>query len=136
MCNIGETIKFCTCLDEQDIELENSNYWVLYRYNEKKDCHIIGEIMLPEYDLSLEKISMSSYLLEAISDQSNFDLPLDFQERDWFRIVLNVQNKDVVYDFEFYHGVWLAMEEPDSFSLVNNFEEVVYGSIEDKLKRI
>ncbi|MGB0871389.1 MAG: hypothetical protein ACPGSD_17500 [Flavobacteriales bacterium] len=132
MCNIGKTIKFCTCLDEQEIGLENSNYWVLYRYNEKKECHIIGEIMLLEYDLSLEKIRMSSYLLEAISDQSNFDTLLAFQERDWFRIVLNAQNKDAVYDFEYYHGVWLAMEEPNSISLVNNFEEVVYGNIEHK----
>ena len=136
MCLVSEKIKFCTCLTDSAEKL--NNYWILHRFNGKKEEFVLGMPLMPTelYDLNYE-INMQT-LATRLNESDAFDIPLTFKAKDQFEIVLNNLSKDqnqrLTYCFIFKKGLWVK-ETFDSFELMNKYDEYAFGKMKGIKKK-
>jgi hypothetical protein len=107
MCQVSDKIKFCTCSPEK--LFQPGNYWVLYRYNKRKNISMIGETFLP-YSIDIKQDEMNRQnLLDALNNTNSFDKPLEFQNGDLLLVSLKCGSEPgerLDYGFHFNNGSW------------------------------
>lgn len=132
MCKITNTIKFCTCINDNiDID-ELDQYWVLHRFNKDKDECIMGLPMLPDHLHPMFKIN-ADIISKALNTPEAFDKKIKFNNADRLEIVLGNNSDDdrrFSYTYEFSQGQWKSVES-DCFELMNKYVEIKSGEIKD-----
>lgn len=127
MCLQNNQFKLCSCkIDEENLP---HHYWVLYRFSEGKNLHIIGEAFLPYgFDEDIEKTA--SQILNRIKEPDAFDFEPDFLEKDCLTVHLQCEENQEhqSFQFEYKNGNWHSAEY-DAFDLMNCFEEMREGKI-------
>lgn len=135
MCIISSKIKFCSCVDENIQVDELNHYWVLNRYNKRKNSFTIGEIKLPYSSVEIDFNENLNIITNALEEQNTFDKKINFKEKDVLQIVLNnsSENHEEILEFEFEYksGKWQRRIDEDPFYLMNNFDEVHSGEIKE-----
>lgn len=128
MCKVTDQLKFCTCTKGAYENLPQ--YWLLYRFNQKKELFCMGEPVMrwnelnPHHHLNEEKI------LTRINDVDAFDKKIAFKEKDQLEVVLNNLSKDqMVFCFEYQQGKWIKADH-DMFELMNHYDEWTHGGFE------
>jgi hypothetical protein len=138
MCLVSEKIKFCTCVTDSAEKL--NNYWILHRFNARKDVFVLGMPLIPElYILNDMNYNINMQTLATrLNEPDAFDIPLTFKEKDQFEIVLNNLSKDeyriLTYCFIFKKGLWVK-ETYDSFRLMNKYDEYAFGKMKGSKKK-
>ena len=136
MCLVSEKIKFCTCVIDSAEKL--NNYWILHRFNGKKEEFVLGMPLMPTelYDLNY-KVNMQT-LATRLNESDAFDMLITFKAKDQFEIVLNNLSKDqdqrLTYCFIFKKGIWVK-ETFDSFELMNKYDEYAFGKMKGIKKK-
>lgn len=129
MCIVTNKLKFCTCKTGSVEQLKH--YWILYRYNSKKEWNVIGEVILP-MELSTNYEENKKTLSQRINETDAFDFATDFKDNDCLEISINNPETDVnphsKFCFSFKKGKW-KFEEYDVFHLINYFDEVQFGKL-------
>ena len=124
MCLQNHQIKFCTC----DIDEENlpENYWILCRYAEDIELMIVGEAILPNYDLlsDFDYLNNQNLILERLKESDAFDFKTDFQEQDVLEVYLKNKERSEKdsFCFEFQDKIWSATESAYYYFGLNHLE--------------
>jgi hypothetical protein len=132
MCQIFKDITFCTCgSSDIDALTELNDYWILYRYNEKLDVIIVGEVI---YDTLIKQAipnNLVEIVLEKLNNHSLFDKSLDFENNDRLHVYITLNDIGLNYGFEYNQGNWQEIEY-DYFTWVNKFEAIKGGELKSK----
>lgn len=133
MCIISDKIKFCTCIDA-DIDIEELNhYWVLQRYNKDKNDVVMGSPVLPGHLHPMFEINVE-LLVSTLNTPEAFDKIIKLKRGDRLEVVLCNNQTDgkepLYYSFKYTGKIWKSLE-PDCFDLMNRFDEVTAGEIEE-----
>ncbi|WP_031441905.1 hypothetical protein [Arenibacter algicola] len=132
MCIISDKIKFCTCVDA-DIDIEELNhYWVLHRYNKDKNENVMGSPVLPGHLHPMFEIN-AELLVGTLNTPEAFDKNIELERGDTLEVVLfnNQTDKEpLYYNFRYTGKIWKSIE-PDSFDLMNRFDELSAGEIKE-----
>ena len=131
MCTVSDKIKFCTCSDTDAYEL--NHYWILHRKIKGKNRMLIGEPIFDHYKLLPDFESNSTILCNRLNEADAFDKPIQFKEKDQFEVVFNNNDADkerITHCFLYKNGKW-TIAEFDSFNLLNKFDEINSGAIEN-----
>jgi hypothetical protein len=123
MCSISHEIKFCTCTPNKK---NLNNYWVLFRYKPEKNEYMMGEPMMPTELRDPEFYMNSAILCSRLNEPEAFDKPISFKEKDKLLVVIDANENDYEYTFEFLNGKWENAEE-DPFDLINQFKKIQKG---------
>src|SRR5690606_3812125 len=123
MCIVTNKVRFCTCKAGSVKQLKH--YWILYRYNSKKEWNVVGMVMLPRgftphYEENKKALS------QRINENDAFDFITDFKDKDCLEISISHSetglNSHTKFCFSFKKGKW-KFEEYDVFHLMNYFDE-------------
>jgi len=135
MCIVSDKIKFCTCVAD-DVELDELNhYWVLHRYNKNKDIMVLGLALPPIEFFGQSYYADQEKILNRLNSGEAFDQDFSFKAEDRLEVVFNAQKEDerLPFQFEFDGEEWFAEDEEfDSFSLMNNYDELAQGKIKEE----
>lgn len=127
MCNVTNTIKFCTCVNE-DLKKEKDIYiWTLYRYLGSRESKFVGKIMLPVDDLN-NGITVEN-IISKLNKENVFDFDYTAVDKDSLHICFNAEkfNHYKYFTLIFKKGVW----QEGSNSFTSALEEVIAkGKIE------
>ncbi|WP_395063220.1 hypothetical protein [Flavobacterium sp.] len=128
MCQISNTIKFCTCKVKSTDSLQN--YWAVYRRNKAKNIIIVGEVMLPSEWIEPNYKKNYTVLKNRINETDPFDIPINFKVGDFLEIVFNNNDYDkrVVYGFKYSTSEWITNKN-DAFELMGKFDKIHFGKI-------
>ncbi len=133
MCTITNKIKLCSCKANSTEKLQH--YWVLYRRNKNNyiDRTIVGEAMLPSFDIFHPEQYESNYTIleKRVNEFDVFDVPMVFKAKDVLELVFNNNDdssKRATYGFKYFKKQWIK-SEVDPFDLMGRFEEVQFGKI-------
>ena len=131
MCQISHNITFCSCTGFSIGELKH--YWVLYRHNKGKKFHIIGEPIWPIYDDCFDV--NEDTLLARLAEEDAFDVPMEFQLKDRFVVVLNSDSDHFqAYAFK-YTSKGLQKDSYDYFDFKNLYDEWRFGKLKNVFAR-
>ena len=134
MCKVSDKIKFCTCSSDTINIDELDSYWILYRYNDKKEreitigsFYIIGNL---EFDSS-NKIT----ILNRLKESDAFDIPIQFNNQDSLVIHIDQFNhsNELLYYFQFIDGEWLS-QEYNPFSISDSSDEFKFGKLDNAIE--
>lgn len=133
MCTITNKIKLCSCKANSTARLQH--YWVLYRRNKNNDIDItiVGEVMLPSFDIFHPEQYESNYatLANRVNEGDVFDVPMVFKAKDVLELVFNNNDdysKRASYGFKYFKKQWIKCEV-GAYYLMGRFEEVQFGKI-------
>ncbi|WP_452231778.1 hypothetical protein [Lacinutrix sp. MEBiC02595] len=134
MCKISDKIKFCTCIDD-DIDIEEFNhYWVLHRYNKDKNDIVMGIPILPDHLHPMFEIN-AQLLVSTLNTKGAFDTNIALRKGDRLEVILcnnaKDHNESLYYNFSYTGEIWKAIES-DCFDLMNRFDEVISGRINER----
>lgn len=130
MCNLTDSIKFCTCKSSSTKHLQN--YWQLYRRNPDRNIVLVGEPIFLPHLITLNYEANKITLLKRINEADAFDIPIVFKNQDVLEVVLENtnENKRVVFGFKYRNAKWNNYEI-DSFYLEGHFDEKEFGKIKN-----
>lgn len=134
MCLVSDKIKFCTCVNDPIDDLDN--YWVLYRFNKKKDLLLMGMPVM-KYYLHKEDYKLNVQTLSARLNESDaFDKLIEFKEKDQLEIVFNnlSENERMTYNFQYKKCKWKLEEDIDDFELANHYDELSFGKFDEMVE--
>ena len=133
MCKISDKIKFCTCHDIEDID-ELETFWALYRYVKDKRVHIVGMPSLPSSFSDKHYFDNIFTIGVRLNEVDAFDKPFTFKKKDRFELVISNSQKNeeqrLEYAFEYDGQTWRHVEY-DPFDLLNNYDEMAIGAVEE-----
>ncbi len=132
MCIKSERIKFCTCPNDKNID-EFEQYWILYRFNTKKQQLYFGEAITPTFLRDMDFTKNCNLILKALNSSNTFDKPIELKNKDLLQLVVSSQNDDsllpFIYYFEFNGKDWINVKE-DPFEIMNNYSQFKKGDFE------
>lgn len=141
MCELSNQLKFCTCLEKEDIELINIHKkldkfrkkklpkskerfsWILYEYKGSEDTGLMGLLNLPS-----EKIGFSlteHFVLKELNNKNCFDF--NYNPKDGDNLQINYQRDKSwteFLSFIFRENMWKA-QSYDPF--IEKIEPKNYG---------
>ena len=130
MCNISNTLKFCTCKATSTNQLQH--YWVVYRRNKDKNIMIVGEVILPSFEWFHPTEYKKNYatLENRVNEVDVFDVPFVFKAKDMLELVFNNNDdsKRATYGFKYFKKQWIK-SEICPFHLTEHFDELQFGKI-------
>jgi len=129
MCKISKDITFCTCGSiDLDVINDLKDYWILYRYNEKLDVIIVGEVILDPLLNQANPNNLVEIVLQKLNTNTLFDKSLDFENKDRLHVYITLNDCSLNYGFEFNENTWQEIEY-DCFSWANKFEVISGGEV-------
>ncbi|WP_313578042.1 hypothetical protein [Chishuiella sp.] len=132
MCKNFSDIIFCTCSDFSEEMIDQlENYWVLYRYNEKLDIVIVGEIILDPLFKEANSNNIVEIILKKLNTNSLFDKLLNFEKNDRLQVYITLNNNGINFGFEFNENLWKEIDY-DFYTWTNKFEAIDGGKIDLK----
>ena len=91
MCKLSHQLKMCIC-DVPDVS-ELEHYWVLHRFNPKKDM-VIGRVARPDtLDVRVDAYNRS-LLLQRLHEDDAFDIDLNLQNGDRSQLTFRCSEPD------------------------------------------
>ena len=126
MCIISDKIKFCTCAIASVDKLEH--YWLLYRFNNKKDLLCVGDAIMPYQLMPYFQLNKQT-LANRLNEPNAFDKPITFRAKDQLEIVINNlldETKRMVFCFQYKNGKWIE-EEYNPLELTSQYNPLVLG---------
>ena len=76
MCIVSYKIKFCTCVEgdfEEDAYVELPHYWLLHRFNNQKDCEVMGMTVMPSDYLHPNYLLNAQTFGDRLNENDAFD---------------------------------------------------------------
>lgn len=131
MCTVSDYMKFCTCSNIDVTEL--NHYWILHRKSKGKNQMLIGEPIAEHYKLLSDFETNNKTLCNRLNEKDAFDKPIKFKENDHFEIVFNnidLNKERTIHCFIYKNGKWITTNF-DSFDLINKFDEIDTGTLEN-----
>jgi hypothetical protein len=132
MCIVSHKIKFCTCVDGDYEELPH--YWLLHRFNNKKNLIVMGmpvmplDFMQPNYLLNAQRLG------ERLNESDAFDKIIAFKPKDQLEIVINNLSDEasdrMTFCFIYKKGKWLE-KEYDTFEIMSHYDELAFGNFDE-----
>jgi hypothetical protein len=86
----------------------------------------MGEPMMPTELRDPEFYMNSAILCSRLNEPEAFDKPILFKEKDKLLVVIDANENDYDYTFEFLNEKWENSEE-DPFDLINHFKKIKKG---------
>ena len=131
MCIVSDKIKFCTCVTGSYEDLPH--YWLLYRFNKRKDLQCMGATKL--LDLTQGNYTLNAQTIgNRLNEADAFDKVIDFKPNDQLEIVINNLSEDeserITFCYRFKKGKWVD-EEHDVFELMSRYDEFAFGNLEN-----
>jgi len=126
---------FCTCGSETLVTDELDNYWILYRFNDKKEREItIGSFYISgnlEFD-SFNKIT----ILNRLKESDAFDIPIQLNNLDSLVVHIDQFNysNELQYCFQFIDGEWES-QEFDPFYINNTSDLLKFGKLDNVIEK-
>ncbi len=125
MCEISEQLKFCTCIEESDLEKinildrldkfqanqlfnnEDPFYWILYEYKGKIDSGCMGIMFMPG---SLLKNQLTEdFVLDELNNRQCFDFEYTPLEGDYLKVCHEKNQYTTEYlSFIYRNNKWQA----------------------------
>jgi|688.fasta_scaffold106862_2 hypothetical protein len=137
MCLVSEKIKFCTCLTDSVDKL--NNYWILHRFNANKEDFVLGITIMPSEYTDAHFLENTQTLVNRLNAPDAFDMPMTFNEKDQFELVINNHAKEegqrLTYCFRHTKGAWIK-EPYDVFELMNQYDEFMFGKMKGIKKKL
>lgn len=97
MYQISKNIIFCTYSSfDLDAITDLNDYWILYRYNEKLDVIIIGEVIFDSLTKQFNRNSITKIFKKNIL----FDKSLSFENKDRLHVYTMLNDTGLNYGFE------------------------------------
>lgn len=129
MCQVYSDVVFCTCsvFDSDTIE-KLDHHWILYRYNEKLDVVIVGEIMLDDMFKKYNSNNLVELVLKKLNNNTLFDKSINFVDKDRLQVSIELNQVNLNYGFEFEDNSWSEIEY-DYFTWANSYEEKNGGEV-------
>ncbi|WP_291087980.1 MULTISPECIES: hypothetical protein [unclassified Empedobacter] len=129
MCQVYADVTFCTCSDFDSDTIEKLNHhWILYRYNEKLDVVIVGEIMLDDVIKKYNPNNLVELVLKKLNNNTLFDKSIDFEDKDRLHVSIELNQVNLNYGFEYEANSWSEIEY-DYFTWANSYEEKNGGEV-------
>lgn len=129
MCQFSEDITFCSCgSSDLDALTELNDYWILYRYNEKLDVIILGEVIFDPLLKEANPNNLVDIVLQKLNTKTLFDKSLDFENKDRLHVYITLNDIGLNYGFEFNQNIWQEIEY-DYFTWSNQFEAIKGGEV-------
>jgi len=131
MCQISNTIRFCSCSPSEAREL--TNYWILYRKHQLA-VMTLGELMLPlKFDPKIH-LKNTQIILQVLNGPDAFDFDLNVEKGDCLCVRFEIDQESFVkhfsYCFEFQEKKWIETEE-FPFRFENEYKEINSGKVEN-----
>ena len=134
MCVVSDKIKFCTCVDGSYEDLPH--YWLLHRFNNKKNLIVMGMSVMPLDFLQASYLLNAQTLVNRLNETDAFDKIIEFKPKDQLEIVINNLSDDeldrMTFCFIFKKGKWIE-KEYDTFEIMSHYDELAFGDF-DELK--
>lgn len=129
MCQVYSDVVFCTCsvFDLDTIE-KLDHHWILYRYNEKLDVVIVGEIMFDDMFKEYNSNNLVELVLKKLNNNTLFDKSIDFVDKDRLYVSIELNQGNLNYGFVFQDNSWSEIEY-DYFTWANSYEEKNGGEV-------
>lgn len=129
MCQIYADVTFCTCSDFDSDTIEKLNHhWILYRYNEKLDVVIVGEIMFDDMFKKYNPNNLVELVLKKLNNNTLFDKSIDFVDKDRLYVSIELNQGNLNYGFVFQDNSWSEIEY-DYFTWASCYEEKNGGEV-------
>ena len=129
MCQVYADVTFCTCSDFDSDTIEKLNHhWILYRYNEKLDVVIVGEIMFDDMFKKYNPNNLVELVLKKLNNNTLFDKSIDFEDKDRLQVSIELNQVNLNYGFEYEANSWSEIEY-DYFTWANSYEEKNGGEV-------
>ncbi|HBX63618.1 hypothetical protein [Empedobacter sp.] len=129
MCHVYADVMFCTCSDFDSDTIEKLNHhWILYRYNEKLDLVIVGEIMLDDVIKKYNPNNLVELVLKKLNNNTLFDKSIDFEDKDRLHVSIELNQGNLNYGFVFQDNSWSEIEY-DYFTWASCYEEKNGGEV-------
>jgi hypothetical protein len=134
MCVVSDKIKFCACVDGSYEDLPH--YWLLHRFNNKKNLIVMGMSVMPLDFLQASYLLNAQTLVDRLNETDAFDKIIEFKPKDQLEIVINNLSDDeldrMTFCFIFKKGKWIE-KEYDTFEIMSHYDELAFGDF-DELK--
>jgi hypothetical protein len=134
MCVVSDKIKFCACVDGSYEDLPH--YWLLHRFNNKKNLIVMGMSVMPLDFLQASYLLNAQTLVNRLNETDAFDKIIEFKPKDQLEIVINNLSDDeldrMTFCFIFKKGKWIETEY-DTFEIMSHYDELAFGDF-DELK--
>ena len=134
MCVVSDKIKFCACVDGSYEDLPH--YWLLHRFNNKKNLIVMGMPVMPLDFLQASYLINAQTLVDRLNETDAFDKIIEFKPKDQLEIVINNLSDDeldrMTFCFIFKKGKWIE-KEYDTFEIMSHYDEIAFGDF-DELK--
>jgi hypothetical protein len=134
MCVVSDKIKFCACVDGSYEDLPH--YWLLHRFNNKKNLIVMGMSVMPLDFLQASYLLNAQTLVNRLNETDAFDKIIEFKPKDQLEIVINNLSDDeldrMTFCFIFKKGKWIE-KEYDTFEIMSHYDELAFGDF-DELK--
>ncbi|WP_291069668.1 MULTISPECIES: hypothetical protein [unclassified Empedobacter] len=129
MCQVYADVVFCTCsvFDLDTIE-KLDHHWILYRYNEKLDVVIVGEIMFDDMFKEYNSNNLVELVLKKLNNNTLFDKSIDFVDKDRLYVSIELNQGNLNYGFVFQDNSWSEIEY-DYFTWASCYEEKNGGEV-------
>ena len=132
MCVVSDKIKFCACVDGSYEDLPH--YWLLHRFNNKKNLIVMGMSVMPLDFLQASYLLNAQTLVDRLNETDAFDKIIEFKPKDQLEIVINNLSDDeldrMTFCFIFKKGKWIE-KEYDTFEIMSHYDELAFGDFEE-----
>jgi hypothetical protein len=132
MCVVSDKIKFCACVDGSYEDLPH--YWLLHRFNNKKNLIVMGMSVMPLDFLQASYLLNAQTLVNRLNETDAFDKIIEFKPKDQLEIVINNLSDDeldrMTFCFIFKKGKWIE-KEYDTFEIMSHYDELAFGDFEE-----
>src|SRR4051812_37561116 len=123
MCIRTGHLKLCTCNFGGDFP---DNYWVLHRFNSKKDELIVGEAIC-NYKDPITEATICAFILASLNNADCFDQGVMIKSNDILQINVAHNNENFNYCYKYSRGKWREAKNLDAFELISRYDEVRQG---------
>ncbi|RNL54168.1 hypothetical protein [Pedobacter jejuensis] len=133
MCTISNKVKLCTGNTKDVTKLKN--YWILNRFVKGKSDIVLGEVIMPYFNPSVDVGLNEDTLLKLLNEGNVFDFDIELKDKDLLHLAFkfNGDEQHNNYGFEFKKGKWKNVGH-DFLTWMWHHEEYKYGKIKTEYK--
>ncbi|MBL0711907.1 MAG: hypothetical protein JJV99_12990 [Colwellia sp.] len=111
MCELGKTLKLCTCSDEID---KSRPYWTLARKVIKQppenDLVLMGEFTTTK---RFDSIEIQSWIIGQLNSSNCFDF--DYEPLKGDKLIINLSSRKFEFEYSNQNQAWKPIDEDDPF---------------------
>jgi hypothetical protein len=141
VCKLSSQLKLCTCDVGSVDRLEH--YWVLHRFDPRKDDSVIGKLFMPHTLDGRVEAYNRSLLLQRLQEGDAFDVDLKPREGDRLQLTFrcseadaseSLKGKIITYGYAWSAGRWVE-QAFDPLSWRARHDEERFGEVRPALER-